>query len=600
MRASAYRGARCHLGTLAKVHVVSSCRPIYAAAAPSQQDYCCRVSAGVPLEPPLPAPWTELRKSCSEGTAAVASASRRRSSRYAPYWHLGAESAAAVRGSNSMAPPKIIATALPGASTSFSRDVARRHVSTARNNASCRRNDERATRHASGGSRQAQFPSQSLLELLDISAEEAEIVRRKGGTTKTGFDNLIIAGVSSNDGGGRDRSGLDADDEIRDVSPPRSTSSCFPRFLLDELGAKPNDVKSLVLRRPVVLGWSAGAAAKVSRWLQQSLGMRRSEVVRVLLKNPEAGTKTIERNLEPKVEWLRDNLDLREEDDRGVIKILLQAPQILNLSIEKSLEPMLRWLQHRLRLSRHDAAKIARENPTLFWLSLENNAEPTLAWLRERLNIEDEGVILAMVAMAPNILSLNTRTGLEPNLVWLQDRLGLTPREVCEIVAREPTILYKSVIENLEPKLAWLKANLNLNDEAARKMFVAFPRLAGTSLGDNLKITLPWLHEALGLDAGEAVALVKRAPVLLQYSITENLDPTVAFFLVEMGASKEELRAAVLRNPKVLANSLDGRLRPRVAAMRRMKIEPVFSKHYSRVVRLSDSKFQGYLDACRR
>lgn len=457
---------------------------------------------------------------------------------------------------------------------------------------------ERATSRASDGSRQTSFPSPSLQKLLGISDEEAEIIRRKGETTKAGFHNLIIAGARGDDGRGRDGfGGLDADDKIKDVLPPLPLpSSNFPRFLLHDLRAKPKDVKSLVLRRPVVLGWSAGATEKVSQWLQDSLGMRRSEVARLLLKNPEAGTKSVENNIEPKVEWLRDNLYLGDANHRGIIKILLNAPEILNLSAESTLAPKLRWLEGRLRISREDAAKIARESPTLFWLSLETNVEPTLAWLRDRLKIEDEGVLLSMVVRAPNIISLNTHTGLEPKLAWLKDRVGLNPQEVREIVTREPTILYRSVADNLEPKLVWLKANLDLSDDAARKLFVAFPRLVGTSLAENLKLKLPWLREALGLDVGEAVDLVKRAPFLLQYSITENLEPTVSFFRAEMSASKEELRATVLRNPKVLAHSLDGRLRPRVAAMRRMKIQPLFSQHRTYVVRWSDSKFQGFLD----
>ncbi|CAN0275379.1 unnamed protein product, partial [Hapterophycus canaliculatus] len=368
---------------------------------------------------------------------------------------------------------------------------------------------ERATPRASDSSRQSMSPSPSLQKLLGISAEEAEIIRKKEQTTRKGFHNLVIASASGDDGKGRDTdSGLDAEDDAKDISPQRSPSCCFPRFLLDELHAKPKDVKSLVLRRPAVLGWSAVATEKVSRWLQETVGMRRSEVTRLLLKNPEAGTKTVENNIEPKVEWLRDNLNLAHGDKRGVIKILLHAPQILNLSAERSLEPTLCWLKGRLRISRQDAAKIARENPTLFFLNLEKNMEPTLAWLLERLETADEGAVLAMLVKAPNILSLSTRTGLEPKLAWLRDRLGLNPREICEMVTREPTILYKSLADNLEPKLAWFKTDLNLDDVTTRKMLVAFPRLVGTSLAGNLKLKLPWFHEALGLDAGEAVALV--------------------------------------------------------------------------------------------
>ncbi|CAN0051243.1 unnamed protein product, partial [Ectocarpus fasciculatus] len=429
-------------------------------------------------------------------------------------------------------------------------------------------------------------PSASLQAILGISDTQAGIIRSSGQTTKTGFDNLI----SVSDGG--DRSGATV--SSTQSSPP--PSSCFPRFLLHELHAAPEDVKSLVLRRPVVLGWSAVAAGKVSQWLQECLGMRQSEVARLLLRHPEAGTKSVENTVEPKVEWLRTNLNFDAADDGGVVKLLLHAPQILNLSVERSLGPMLRWLKERLRVSSDEAAKIARENPTLFWLSVDNNLEPTLKWLLKRLDIKDKGIVLAMVAAAPKILSLNTRTGIEPKLTWLRDSLGLNPRDVCEIIRREPTILYKSVDDNLKPKLAWLKKYLDLDDQAAREMFVAFPRMMGSSLAENLKLKVPWLQQSLGLDSGEAVALVKRAPVLLQYSIEENLAPTVSFFRAEMGASMDELRESVQRNPKILAYSLDGRLRPRVAAMRRRGIQPIFSKHLNRVIRWPDSRFQGFLE----
>ncbi|CAM9885845.1 unnamed protein product [Ectocarpus sp. 12 AP-2014] len=429
-------------------------------------------------------------------------------------------------------------------------------------------------------------PSASLQAILGISDAQAEIIRSSGQTTKTAFDNLI----SISDGGARPGASVSF---TQSWPPP---SSCFPRFLLHELHAAPEDVKSLVLRRPVVLGWSAVAAGKVSLWLQDCLGMNQSEVAQLLLRHPEAGTKSVENTVEPKVEWLRTNLNIHAADDGGVVKLLLHAPQILNLSVERSLDPMLRWLKERLGVSSDEAAKIARENPTLFWLSVDNNLEPTLRWLLKRLDIKDEEIVLAMVAAAPKILSLNTLTGIEPKLAWLRDSLGLNPQDVCEIIRREPTILYKSVDDNLKPKLAWLKLNLDLDDQAAREMFVAFPRMLGSSLAENLKLKVPWLQKSLGLDSGEAVALVKRAPVLLQYSIEENLEPTVSFFRAELGASTEELRGSVQRNPKILAYSLDGRLRPRVAAMRTRGIQPIFLKHLNPIIRWPDSKFQGFLE----
>lgn len=437
----------------------------------------------------------------------------------------------------------------------------------------------------------------SLQELLGISDAEAETIRRKDQTTRRGFENLTTAygGRSDEESSGRSMGTLGSGSAFSE-SPQAPASYCFPRLLLDDLRAKPEDVKSLVCRRPAVLGWSAGAAEKVSRYLQARLGMRRSEVARLLLRHPEAGTKSVEKNVEVKVKWLRDNLDLGEGGDSGgVVKLLLHAPQILNLSVERSLDPTLLWLKDRLGVSGEVAAKIARRNPGIFWLSVESNLEPTLAWLQRRLETDEHSVV-QMVTFAPHILSMNTHTGLEPKLAWLRDRVGLTTVEVCDVISKEPTILCKSVEENLEPTLAWFKDHLGLDHQAAREMFVAFPRLVGSSLGDNLKLKIPWLQRSLGLSAHEAVALAKRAPALLQYSIEHNLDPTVSFFLDEMKASEHELRESVMRNPKLLGYSLENRLRPRLAAMREANIEPAFSEHQSHIGRADDTKFQEFVE----
>lgn len=97
-------------------------------------------------------------------------------------------------------------------------------------------------------------------------------------------------------------------------------------YLLNELGANPKKVKSVVVKRPeILLGKSSAAVEQVSRWLEETLEYDRDEVLYILLKFPQAAHCSVEGNLAPKCRWLCENL---ETDFRGVRRILKAAPNV--------------------------------------------------------------------------------------------------------------------------------------------------------------------------------------------------------------------------------------------------------------------------------
>lgn len=172
---------------------------------------------------------------------------------------------------------------------------ARRHMSTTSSSAPPGGQDvEHSTRGASERRRQAPSPSPPLQKLLGFSDEQSETTGTKKGTTKLDFRDIDSAGARN--GTGRDGAGVfSADDGVKAESPQPLPFSSFPSFLLYELLVEPEDLLSLMSRRPAVSGWSAEDAKKVSQWLQESLEMRQDDAAKLLLLNPDAGTKSVEK-----------------------------------------------------------------------------------------------------------------------------------------------------------------------------------------------------------------------------------------------------------------------------------------------------------------
>jgi hypothetical protein len=169
-----------------------------------------------------------------------------------------------------------------------------------------------------------------------------------------------------------------------------------------------------------------------------------SKLVRTL---PAVLGLSIDDNLEPKLAWLQDRLDM---DDKTLSKMVGTLPAVLGLSVEDNLEPKLKWLQGRLGLDSKSLQKLVKRYPSVFSCGIDETLEPKLAWLQERLSLDDKSLSF-VIHRQPPILGCNIATNLEPTIKFFEDCVG--SNAAIQLIAKDPRIIAASLENRLKPRL---------------------------------------------------------------------------------------------------------------------------------------------------
>lgn len=137
-------------------------------------------------------------------------------------------------------------------------------------------------------------------------------------------------------------------------------------------------------------------------------------------------------------------------------KVIKRVPSILQYSLERNLEPKIEFLTSKAGLSGQNLTKAVVASPYVLGLSLEKSLKPRVMGLRERcdLSAEELGHVLMR---STQLLTSNWKTNLEPKIDFLVHRLGLNQSSLKQMVMSSPQILMQSVVTSLEPKLRVLE-----------------------------------------------------------------------------------------------------------------------------------------------
>jgi hypothetical protein len=100
---------------------------------------------------------------------------------------------------------------------------------------------------------------------------------------------------------------------------------------------------------------------------------------------------SVEENLEPKLSWLQERLNL---DDRSLSKFVTRSPSVFSCSIE-NLEQKLAKIQERLMLDNASLGLVVQRMPQLLCLNIETNLEPTMRFYEECVGVDAARIHLA-------------------------------------------------------------------------------------------------------------------------------------------------------------------------------------------------------------
>jgi hypothetical protein len=132
-------------------------------------------------------------------------------------------------------------------------------------------------------------------------------------------------------------------------------------------------------------------------------------------------------------------------------KIVREWPGVLTLSIEENLEPKLSWLQERLQLDSKSLSKLVQSDPSVLGMSIEDNLERKLVWLQARLELDDKG-LYSVIERFPSLLGMGIETNIEPTIEFYEDCLG--SNAAIPTIAMDPILLGYSLENRLKPRLA--------------------------------------------------------------------------------------------------------------------------------------------------
>ncbi|CAM9657781.1 unnamed protein product, partial [Choristocarpus tenellus] len=245
-------------------------------------------------------------------------------------------------------------------------------------------------------------------------------------------------------------------------------------YMFSHLRLSREEIKASVMRYPRLLSHSAAAAGDVMEWLKGDVGIDVTDATAIMRDWPSVIGLSIDNNLKPTLEWLRDELSLGTLGRKGASDMIYRHPRLLLLSMEGTLEPKLRWVLG-LGVGNHKSIDMLRRHPGIFAYSIEENLEPTLEWLSRNLGGHEKAI--RIIQRSPSILGSNPGENLVPKLEWLSQRLELPKEDVSHLVEKSPAVLTLSIKGSLLPKVVWISDMLLLDNKGAGRLFLRYPAL---------------------------------------------------------------------------------------------------------------------------
>jgi hypothetical protein len=100
-------------------------------------------------------------------------------------------------------------------------------------------------------------------------------------------------------------------------------------------------------------------------------------------------------------------------DEKSLRKLVQSNPSNLGLSIEDNLEPKLVWLQERLQLDSKSLSKLVQAMPPVIGYNTEDNLKPTIKFYEDCVG---SNAAIQMTAKNPRVLGSSLENRLKPRL----------------------------------------------------------------------------------------------------------------------------------------------------------------------------------------
>jgi mTERF domain-containing protein len=137
-------------------------------------------------------------------------------------------------------------------------------------------------------------------------------------------------------------------------------------------------------------------------------------------------------------------------------RILLRQPQILEYTVENNLKTRVAFLMG-LGVPSSKLGQIITSTPSIFSYSLENSLKPTVRYLIEEVGIKEKD-LGKVIQLSPQILVQRIDISWNTRFMFLTKELGAPKESIVKMVTKHPQLLHYSIDDGLLPRINFLRS----------------------------------------------------------------------------------------------------------------------------------------------
>eukprot|EP00980_Cylindrotheca_fusiformis_P007806 scaffold1669_cov129-Cylindrotheca_fusiformis.AAC.17 len=324
------------------------------------------------------------------------------------------------------------------------------------------------------------------------------------------------------------------------------------------------DIRKLIASFPTFLHLSAKQnLSPTILFLLRQLELGREELRTLVLGCPAILGYAIS-NLNAKLSFFTDTMGYSTKECR---EILLRSPRIMTASATTGLMPRFQFLLKEANIPLADIQKIVKKNPRILMMSVDQNLQPKIIFYFIMTLYMDTAEVTRLLLSYPQILDYNLENHMQPITRFLLS-LDFSAYEFSRMLLRFPRLMTYSLAK-IKRVVGYLRFALGLEANDVRRVLYQAPQVLSLTT-DNLQQKVDYLLEVsepgANIDDPSSSKILRKLivgmPPLLNLSVEKNLKPKAEYLEAVLGQA--ELSKAMDRLPTLLAYSLDNRIKPRL------------------------------------
>lgn len=196
---------------------------------------------------------------------------------------------------------------------------------------------------------------------------------------------------------------------------------------LSRFGLKESDFIQMYERHMPCLQINVMSAQERLEFLL-GVGVKRRDIRKILMRQPQILEYTVENNLKAHVSFL---VSIGIPDSR-VGQIITAAPSLLSYSVEQSLKPTIRYLIEEVGIKTSDVSKVVQLSPQILVQRIDNSWTTRFGFFSRELGAPKDSIV-KMVTKHPQLLHYSIEDGISPRINFLRS-IGMRDSDIVKVL----------------------------------------------------------------------------------------------------------------------------------------------------------------------